>query len=253
MKKHAIVIKPSRSIYKGLTTVRLGLPDYNLAVEQHNNYVKVLQNLGIDVQVMESNEDYPDSTFVEDIALITEKGAIILRPGAVSRQGEVKKVEEYLVQKFEIAGKIEAKGTVEGGDVLRIGNKFIIGISSRTNREGAEQLKVILNNLGYDTSFIEIKEGLHLKSNISYLGKNIILVSGWLKYAPEFSSYNKIVLRDDEGYAANTFVAGGYVLMPKNAEHSIGVVRHAKFLVKAIDISEFRKVDGGLSCLSLRY
>jgi len=253
MKKHAIVIKPSRSIYKGLTTVRLGLPDYNLAIRQHENYVKTLRGLGVDVHVLESNEDFPDSTFIEDIALITEKGAVILRPGAVSRQGEVAKIEEYLNDKFDIVGRIETTGTVEGGDILRIENKFIIGLSSRTNREGAEQLKVMLNDLGYEVNLIDIKAGLHLKSNISYLGKNIILVSGWLKYAPEFSSYNKIVLRDEEGYAANTFVAGGYVLMPKNAEHSIDVVRHAKFLVKAIDISEFRKIDGGLSCLSLRY
>ena len=159
---NAIVRTPGRSIVGGLSNSKtLGLPNYEQAIIQHQSYINVLTKCGLDVLVLEPCEEYPDSTFVEDVALITPNCVIITRPGAPSRRGEVHEIEFILKQKFKNIEAIEAPGTIEGGDIMMVGDHYYIGLSERTNLEGANQIIQILKKYGMSGSTISLKKVLH--------------------------------------------------------------------------------------------
>ncbi len=140
----AIVRTPCRNIAKGINSAIPGQPDYFTALEQHKNYVNLLTKCGLEVIIMEADENYPDSTFIEDTALLTPFCAIIMRPGAKSRIGETESVAEFLKDHFEKIETIYEPGTIEAGDIMMVGNHYYIGISERTNEAGADQLISIL-------------------------------------------------------------------------------------------------------------
>ena len=170
---NAIVRTPGRSIVKGLSDSKtLGLPNYEQAMIQHQSYIDALTKCGLDVLVLEPCEEYPDSTFVEDVALITPNCAIITRPGVPSRRGEVHEIGFLLKQKFNNIEAIEAPGTIEGGDIMMIGDYYYIGLSERTNLEGAKQIIQILSKYGMSGSTISLNKVLHLKTGLSYLVEN---------------------------------------------------------------------------------
>ena len=173
---HAIVCPPYKNIIYGITTASLGKPDYPKALRQHQNYVKTLKELGLKVTVLQPDKNYPDSTFVEDTAVLTSSYAVITNPGAESRRGEIKAVEKLLQGKFSEIEKIKYPGTLEGGDVLEVKNHFYIGISDRTNQFGAEQFIKIVRKNGMTGSIISVNQGLHLKSAVSYIGNNCMLI-----------------------------------------------------------------------------
>ncbi len=253
MFRHAIVRKPCRNLGLGITTASLGKPDYEKAMAQHAAYADVLRSCGLEVIILESDENYPDSTFIEDTAVVTEKMAVITSPGAPSRKGEVVTVAEALKSFFPSLEYIKPPGTVEGGDVMRAGDHFFIGLSQRTNREGAAQLVQILEASGYTATLVPLKDVLHLKTGLAYLENKKLLAAGEFLTHPVFGNFQVIPVAEDEVYAANSLWANGWVLVPAGFEKTKSTVESLGYPVKTVDVSEFRKLDGGLSCLSLRF
>jgi dimethylargininase len=201
-----------------------------------------------------AEEEYPDSTFVEDTALLTPRGAVLTRPGAESRRGEVESIEPVIRAHFDNVHSIEAPGTLDAGDVCEAEDHFFIGISRRTNEHGAKQLARILDSFGYTSSLIDIRRLsniLHLKSGLAYLpGKRLVIIDA-LRELKEFSGYNLIRLNSTEEYAANCLSLNGKILIASGfpaLQHEL-----AGDSIISLDMSEFQKMDGGLSCLSLRF
>jgi len=248
----AITRKPIKNFGAGITSSNLGKPDYSLMLQQHHAYVDTLNNLGLQVTQLEALDDYPDAHFVEDTAVVVPEIVIIARPGAKSRRGEEITIEDELA-KYKNIEKIKAPGTVDGGDVLIIGKKVYIGISQRTNQEGGNQLSGILKNFGYDSTYISVKKGLHLKSDVNYIGKNTVLMTDNLFDTQDFKSYNKIIVKPEESYAANSLLVNHKLIIPKGFPEIKLRLFQAKFDVIELDMSEPQKMDGGLTCLSLRF
>lgn len=252
MYSQAITRKPCKNFGAGITSSNLGKPDYSLMLQQHLTYVDTLNNLGLQVTELEALDDYPDAHFVEDTAVVVPEIAIIARPGAKSRRGEEITIEDELA-KYRNVEKIKAPGTVDGGDVLITGKKVYIGISERTNKEGANQLSEILKKFGYDSTYISVNKGLHLKSDINYIGKNTLLMTDNLFDTQDFKSYNKIIVKPEESYAANSLLVNNKLLIPKGFVETKLRLIQAEFDVIELDMSESQKMDGGLTCFSLRF
>lgn len=251
--RNAIVREPCRSIIYGLTTSTDGKPNYGKAVEQHAKYIEALKDAGLSVKVLEKDEMHPDSVFIEDIALCTNDFAVITNPGAESRRGETRGIRQILQEFYGTIEEITFPGTLEAGDVMMAGNHFFIGISSRTNIHGANQLINILERKGMTGSAITLDKMLHLKSGVSYLENNNILVCRELAGCVEFTRYNRIIVDEEESYAANSLWINGKVLVPDGFPVTRRKIEDAGYDIIILDVSEFRKVDGGLSCLSLRF
>jgi dimethylargininase len=250
---NAIVRLPSSSIKEGITTAGLGKPDYILALKQHSQYTETLRKLGLVVEVLPPDELFPDSEFIEDIALCTKTLAVITNPGARSRNGETEGMPQVLSAYFNTIEKIFYPGTVEAGDIMMVGDHFFIGISGRTNNDGADQMIKILENHGFTGSKVILNKMLHLKSGVSYLENNLMLVCGEFIDNIAFKKYDRIVIEEDESYAANSLWINGKVLVPEGFPRTREKIKEAGFDTITVDVSEFRKVDGGLSCLSLRF
>ena len=249
----AIVRKPCKNFVNGLTSANLGRPDYHLAVRQHHNYCEALSECGLEVFILEADENYPDSTFVEDTALLIPYCAIITNPGASSRRGEINEMSNILKNHFSNIEYIMAPGTLEAGDIMKVEKHFYIGISERTNRNGANQLINILGEYGFTGSTLSVGNALHLKSGVSYLEKNNLLsVDNFIDKA-EFQKFNLIPVDDGESYAANSLWINDKVLIPGGFPKTKEKIKNAGYTIIEIDVSEFRKLDGGLSCLSLRF
>jgi len=253
MFKNALVRIPCRKISDGISSSGPGLPDYRIALKQHQQYVAALEKCGVRVYALPPDEQYPDSTFIEDTAVLTEKCAVICRPGVSSRRGEEQKIITPLGEFYDNPELIEHPGTLEGGDVLRIGDHFFVGLSSRTNREGFIQLERILKKYGFTASPVKLKEALHLKTGLAYLENGEILVAGEFRKKEEFQKFKKIEIGEDESYSANCIWVNGRVIIPEGYPRTREKIEQAGYPVKSVDVSEFRKLDGGVSCLSLRF
>jgi dimethylargininase len=254
--RHAIVRMPGSNFDAGLTTVSLGRPVIETVLEQHARYCAALEQCGLTLTVLEADLRYPDSTFVEDTAVISERGAILTRPGATSRLGEVESICPALKRFFPAMPVIEAPGTVDGGDICEAGEHFFLGLSHRTNEEGARQLATHLAALGYTSSTIDVRPMttiLHLKSGITYIGENTLVVIEEMADNPEFSAFELVIVSEEDSYAANCVRVNGRVLIAEGYPRVATALRDRGFDPLALDMSEFRKMDGGLSCLSLRF
>lgn len=249
----AIVRSPGKSIVKGITSASLGLPNYHFAVQQHLNYISALQKCGLKVIVMEANEHYPDSTFIEDTALLTPECAIIMRPGAESRKGETEEVAMLLEKHYNHIEVIYKPGTIEAGDIMMVGNHYYIGISERTNDAGADQLISILSHYGMSGSKIKLYEVLHLKTGLAYLENNKLVITGKFVDNPEFSKFDQIKIDDSESYAANCIWVNNTVIIPAGFPETKTLIEASGYKTLEVNVSEFQKLDGGLSCLSLRF
>lgn len=251
--KQAIVRRPCSNMVKGITSAKLGYPSYNLALKQHDQYMSALNKCGLHIEILDPDENFPDSTFIEDVALCTPKCAIITLPGAESRKGETKGIEQTLGKYYEKIESISTPGTIEAGDIMMVGNRYYIGISARTNHYGADEMIKILELYGYEGIKVPLNEFLHLKTGLSYLEDNNLLISGEFLEAPLFDDFNKIPINHPESYAANSLWINGTVIIPDGFPETKRKIRNAGYEIIAVDVSEFQKLDGGLSCLSLRF
>jgi dimethylargininase len=229
-----------------------------------------LKQFGLTVTQLEPDERYPDSTFVEDTAILigalphgrasanpaSANCAIITRPGAASRIGEVTSIAEVLRQFYPELRSIDKPGTLDGGDVCEAENDFFIGISERTNDAGAQQLAELLASFGYASRIIDIRglnNILHLKSAVAYLGDNRLVISDALAGREEFCGYDLVRVSPGEEYAANCVRINGRVLVAAGYPEFEARLRGLGYQTTALEMSEFQKMDGGLSCLSLRF
>ena len=252
----AIVRVPGSNFATGLTSVNLGSPDLARTLKQHETYCDALESRGLEIIRLAPDEQHPDSTFVEDTAVLTARGAIITRPGAASRLGEITSIEPVLRQHFEKVKFISEPGTVDGGDVCEADDHFFIGVSRRTNEEGAKQLAGFLDSFGYSSSLIDLRgisNILHLKSGLAYIGgKRLVIIEAFRGFE-QFSGYDLIWLNTDEEYAANCLLINGKVFVAAGFDDTTKQLEHLGYQTIALEISEFQKMDGGLSCLSLRF
>jgi dimethylargininase len=262
---NAIVRVPGSNFADGLTSVELGMPEFDLVLRQWEDYCGALLICGLSITRLEADLMHPDSTFVEDTAVITPHGAMLTRPGAASRLGEVAAiagaVRGFYPQAAEIVGQGADGGTLDGGDICEAGSHYFLGLSHRTNEEGARQLAEHLAKEGYTSSCVDVRgmtSILHLKSGISYVGPGpagepTLVVMEEMADWPEFAGYDLLRVSAEESYAANcvrvndrVLVAAGYPLMTEE-------LMRRGFDPLVLEMSEFRKMDGGLSCLSLRF
>jgi dimethylargininase len=280
----ALVRPPAPNFAEGLTTSGLGAPDYQRALAQHKAYCAALERCGLTLTRLEADSDYPDSTFVEDTAVIAERCAVLINPRAPSRAGEVASIRRVLADLFPAISEIQSPGTLDGGDVCEAGNHFFIGVSSRTNEAGAQQLAELLAQHGYTTTLVDIRtpdamksepgadrgpqagsplgvvdatgsglDILHLKSGLAYLGDNRLVVIDALANRAEFSGCDLIRMNSDEEYAANCVRVNDQVLVAAGYPRFEGRLRELGYQTIALEMTEFQKMDGGLSCLSLRF
>jgi len=254
--RRAIVRPPGNNFADGLTKSDLGVPEFALALAQHEAYCRTLQACGLEVLRLPADLRYPDSTFVEDAAVLAPKLAVLTRPGAASRLGEVEAIRESVQHFYPAVREIQAPGTLDGGDICEAGSHFFIGISHRTNEEGARQLTGLLSAEGYTASTVDIRplsSILHLKSGIAYLDRGHLAVMEELAGREEFAGYNLICVSPADTYACNCVQVNDRVLVPAGFPRVSAGLESAGYRPLELEMSEFRKMDGGLSCLSLRF
>ncbi len=250
---HAIVRRPGHSLVLGLTEAGLGRPDFSRALAQHEGYVKALESAGLHVTVLPALEEYPDSCFVEDVAVCTPKGAILTRPGAQSRKGEVAHIESALRAAFDTVVTIDEPGSLDGGDVMMVGDTCHIGLSKRTDRAGAKQFIEHLEKLGLKGETVPVSSMLHLKTGAAYLEDGHLLAVEAFQNEPAFAGLDRHLVPADEAYAANSIWVNGNVIMPAGFPRTQAMVERLGYRAIPVELSEFQKLDGGASCLSLRF
>ncbi len=254
--QRAIVRPPGASFANGLTTAGLGAPDLTKAIEQHELYCEALVSLGLDLTRLPPDPAFPDSTFVEDTAVLLGDRAVLTRPGAESRAGEVKAIAEALAPFFPLLRAIEPPGTLDGGDVCEAGEHAFIGISRRTNEAGARQLAEIFAEAGKTTDLVDIRETraiLHLKSGSAHLDENRLVAIEELADREVFRRWELVRVPPGEEYAANCVRVNDSILVPAGFPGLEAKLRALGYATHALAMSEFQKMDGGLSCLSLRF
>lgn len=252
----ALVRPPAATFERGLTSAELGNPDFELALRQHEAYCRALEECGLKLMRLAPDDRYPDSTFVEDTAVLTPRGAVICRPGAASRLGETEEISRFLRNEYERVFEIKEPGTVDGGDICEAGDHFFIGVSHRTNEAGATQLAAFLAETGYSSTLIDIRglsNILHLKSGLAYLGDSRTVIIDELKDRKEFSGYDLIHVNAEEAYAANCLLVNDRVLVAAGYPALQRQLHDLDYETIVLEMSEFQKMDGGLSCLSLRF
>jgi dimethylargininase len=248
----AIVRKPGPDFGLGLTTADLGPPSYPLILEQHAAYVAALRRLGLEIVVLEPAPGFPDAYFVEDPAVVTPEAAVIANPGAPSRRGEENTLEPVLAR-FRRTVRIQAPATLDGGDVLAAGGRYFVGLSERTNAGGARALGRILEEQGISWTGVPVGAGLHLKSGVNSLGGNALVLNEALAGQAAFAGFDRIVLDPGDEYAANTLWINGHLLMPAGFPRARRKLEALGLPVHELEVSEVRKMDGGLTCMSLRF
>jgi dimethylargininase len=252
----AIVRPPAVTFADGITSSGLGPPDLALALVQHEAYCRRLELLGLSLVRLPADPSFPDSTFVEDAAIVTSRGAILTRPGAPSRAGEVAALGAALGQWFPELDEITAPGTVDGGDVCEAGEHFFIRVGERTNAEGARQLAAWLAGRGFGSSVIELRQVpglLHLKTGISWLGGRRLLAWGGVAGHEALRGWEVVEVPKGEEYAANCIEVNDAVLVARGFPKTAALLRGLGHEIVELDMSEYRKMDGGLSCLSVRW
>jgi len=258
----AITRAPGANYADGLTTVDLGTPDYQKTLEEHAHYLAALRRCGLSLIELPADSRYPDGTFVEDTAILLTGspkgpgGAILTRPGAESRVGEVFSMREILKPFYAELAEICEPGTLDGGDICEAGSHVFIGISLRTNQSGAQQLAEWLAARGFSSSFVDIRQTagiLHLKSGIAYLGENRLAIIDSLVGHPAFQGFELVHVEAGEEYAANCIRVNENILIAAGFPKFEARLRNLGYSLIVLDMSEFQKMDGGLSCLSLRF
>lgn len=247
--KRAIVREPGKSFLKCISSHPLrDTINKSRAIKQHSKYCQVLSDLGLELIKLPAI-NYPDSCFVEDTVVIHNEKALITRMGALSRRGEEESIEKLLNEYLEVK-KATAPATIEGGDVIHLEYQFICGITQRTNIDGINQMSEWLDipvKICADPMII------HLKSYVTYLGNNTVITTKSYFDHPVFTSFEKLTVKDEERYAANTLTIGETVLMAKGYPNTHKMIITAGFDIITLEMSEFEKCEGALTCLSILF
>ncbi len=226
--------------------------DIDLAIAQHNEYERALTKMGARVISLPEQPAMPDAVFVEDPLVVFDEIAIVTRPGAESRRAECESLAAA-VEPFRAVRRMHAPATLEGGDVMRMGQDVFVGLSSRTNTAGVDELTEILAPFGYKVHAVDVRGCLHLKSACCSLGEGKILANrAWLE-AASLGGYQIIDVAPDEPAAANVLRIGERVLMPAAFPHTQEIVRRQGLDVLAVDISELMKAEAAITCSSVLF
>lgn len=251
---HAITRQPAASVERGLRAGGGAGPDPAAFRIQHASYVAALEAAGVEVTTLAPLEAYPDSVFVEDAALCPAGGAIVLRPGARSRAGEATAIRPALVDAFATVVDLPGEGFVDGGDVLLADEEAFVGLSARTDRPGYEALEALLADFGYRSRRVEAPAGvLHFKSDCGLLDATTVFATRRLAASGCFSDYRVIEAPAGEEAAANLIRINDVVLVSAGYPSTAALLRDAGYAVVAVAIDEAACLDGGLSCMSLRF
>jgi len=224
--------------------------DLELARKQHEDYRHALETCGCDLIRLLADDDHPDSVFVEDSAVVLDGTAVIARSGAVARRREGKLLEPLLPENLEITS-IEAPGTLDGGDVLVVGKQIFAGLSTRTNAEGIEQLSRIASRIGYRTSPVEVHGCLHLKSAASAIGEGKVLLNPELIDASSLGDIDRVLIPGNEAEGANVLLLGNRVICSVAFPATVGLLSDLGLTPIAVDNSEMRKAEAGVTCSSI--
>ena len=252
----AIVKTPAPSLVDAceLTFLDRVPMDLELALAQHAGYREALEHAGAHVVTLDASPDLPDSAFVEDTAIILDELAILTCPGAPSRQSEPMYVEPALAL-YRRLEHIQAPGTLDGGDVLRVGRTLFVGVSTRTNAEGIRQLEQIAQPLGYTIAPVSVLGSLHLKTACTALDATTILLnSHWIDPEP-FNGLERIHIAADEPFGANVLPIAGNLIVNDSFPRTLDLIaahcQSSGVPLIPVNISEFGKAEAGLTCLSL--
>ena len=253
---HALLRLPGENLASALTEAKEGAPELSIALVQHQRYCEALADCGLSLTVLPADARYPDGCFVEDTAIVTPRGAIITRPGAPSRRGEVDVIEAALRGLFPGISRIAAPGTLDSGDVCEADGHFLIGLSARTNEAGAHALERFLVDLGYRSDIVDMRQVrslLHLKTGLAYLGEGRMLATADVPRGNAIAAYEIVEVPHDERYAANALRINERVLVAAGYPRTREAIESLGFETVPLEMSEYRKIDGGMSCLSLRW
>jgi dimethylargininase len=252
----AVLRRPGENFAAGLTSAAAGPPLLATALEQHAAYAAALTACGLTLTILPADPHYPDGTFVEDTAVLTPQAAIVTRPGAASRAGETGAIAAALARHYDSLAHITSPGTIDGGDVCETDTGFLIGMTARTNEAGARQLAGLLGELGHAATLLDVRSCaglLHLKTGISYLGEGRLAVAPGLPPLAALAAYEQVTLAPAESYAANCVRINDRVLVAAGYPRFADALARLGYDPLPLEMSEFRKMDGGLSCLSLRF
>lgn len=250
----AITRRPSSSIINGLRAEELGTPDLDKMLAAHADYVATLKRTGAEVIELPPLDAFPDAVFVEDTALCLPQGAILMRPGAPSRMGEVAEMAPALRALYDDVREIKGPGHIEGGDILVTGREVLVGRSARTDAAGVAELTAIVTEWGHTLREVFTPPGvLHFKTDCSLLDADTILSTKRLDASGCFEGYRVIHVAEGEEAAANSIRFNQYVLCPAGFPRTAETLREAGYEVVEINNTECAKLDGGMSCLSLRF
>ena len=252
---HAITRRPAPSVLNGLRAVDTGAPDLALMLAHHAAYIAALRDTGATVIELPPLPDYPDSLFVEDTALCLPEGAVIMRPGAPSRFGEAAEMEPHLAALYRSVPRISgAEAFIEGGDILTTGREILVGRSARTNAAGIAELAGLVAGWGYRLREVLTPPGvLHFKTDCALLDGDTILATERLAASGCFDGYRVVLTAKDEEAAANVIRFNDVVLMPAGFPATAEILTRERFRLRLIGNSECARLDGGMSCLSLRF
>lgn len=247
----AITRAVSRDIARcELTYVERERVDYERAVGQHADYCHLLRRLSTEIITLAAAEEHPDCCFVADTAIVLDELAVIARMGAQARRGEISEVER-VISKYRETQRIAPPATLDGGDVLRLGKQLFVGRSRRTNHAGIESLRRLVEPFGYRVTPVEVRGSLHLTTAASVLDDETVLVnSDWIDAAP-FARFHVLDVPRQEPWAASTMRVGDAVCVEAGAPRTLELVGRHFARVEVLDISEFRKAEGSLPCLSI--
>ncbi|MGO2438627.1 N(G),N(G)-dimethylarginine dimethylaminohydrolase [Serratia quinivorans] len=248
----AIARLPADSCASGQTTAQLGAPDIATTGRQFLAYVDTLLRLGLKVTVLPAAPAFPDAHFVEDTAVVMPELAVITHPGAPSRQGEVATIAPLFEGERPVV-RMSQRGHLDGGDVLLVDRQFFVGLTSRTDEAGIGEFSAAVEPYGYRVTAIEVSAGLHLKSIVNYVGRNTLLLTENYQHHPAFSDFNSIVIPEAESYAGNTLWINDTLITPQGYPQTLAQIEKLGMPIVQLDTSEFKKMDGGLTCLSLRF
>lgn len=226
--------------------------DLSRARQQHQAYEVLLAKLGAHVISLPPEPDLPDAMFVEDPAIVLDEIAILLPMGTESRRGEAARLEKEL-SKYRKFGHVLLPGTLEGGDVLRMGKKLFVGLTKRSNAEGLRQLTEIVKPHGYEVISVPVDGCLHLKSAVTCIAENTLLANRrWFDTTP-FAGYDWIDVDPAEPHAANALALSGTIILPASFPRTRGRIGSLDYRVTPLDISELQKAEAGLTCSSLLF